>query len=416
MRRKSEIRMPLRFWVAVAIGLAQPEVAWPSCSFPVQETAGTATVSPAAEADDGDRFLIVRDRGLLPVEGPLSLETDGVRWGSRELFRWESILDGKVDPEIQAEFSGRVRTYGIPLGRLLDQLGREDWVAAAESGRQLSLQMAQEPHPVQVLVSLAAYREALANGEREWAVGPWLEMVSNPALGPAGEIAGWSGLLPPTLGQGEIPGELPPVWGDVEQAGRAWESLQPALRAAQRRGRLSVGWFVYGISLASAAGETADAKALWEAWQASGTADPVWSGICGAMLEIAEGQTAGAGAVLKELAGPDGGDRGSGRTVLSPVAAVTRDYWIVVSRYRQNLADSPATAFRELMGFVALRKDEWPEVAQVVLLAAMALAREQNWDWERQVTERELELLRTLPARYNQGLPRPIPGTGSGNG
>lgn len=371
-----------------------------------------ATLSPAAQpapapgtdqainGRSADLFLLDRERGLVPVAPPLTTDEWGVQTGSGERFRWEQLVGGRVGEELQAELDDRIANHGTHLRHLLDRLRREEWEAAAVAAETLRARLPDDSHPVAILIRVAEYRLALFRERPESAVLPWLRLSRHPVLaatheGTSPELSEeWSKLVPVGVRQQGVAPDLPPVWNDRIRAATVAGDLERQLPVAPEGPPRGLGWWVYLITLKSAAGDRDEARRLYEEWLAAGPADETWQKICLAELDLADGRSIGAEqdlAVLLERLDP----------VAQPVELMTVDYWWTISRYRQQLAGQPMRGLRELLAFVARTREKSPGVARTALLACLALAREQEWPEVEESLRVQLELLQNARSGYN---------------
>lgn len=223
------------------------------------------TVAVPLSADAADR-IILRNLQLIADRRVVAVDEDGAlldmpRAGGSDRLTWDEIERGRVASDLQADFD-RFRTeLGPPLYKLRLRLKIGDYAGLVEPAEALYEQFAKRRSQTAYLVCQSLMWGRLATGRREQAVEPFLLCMSLLASNAADAQR-----LPGTRRlamEGLICSDLPPVWlerGLARQGLPAlWESISgmPTPRPAEA--------YLYYASLASAAGEFAEAEKVLQA-------------------------------------------------------------------------------------------------------------------------------------------------------
>jgi|GEM_PF-4267379 len=343
-------------------------------------------------AADQEFHLIDRDRGLVELKEPVRLEPDGLYSESGLVVPWHQIVGGKVEPGLEEQFQSRLKNFGQPLFLLRTRLERGDWGGARISATQIEPHVGADNLNVRSLIRYARFRSSLAGGQPEFAVIPLLELCSEAdALAEIRDPLFVRLMQNIDLQQG-VSELLVPVWNNRLRAAAAWSAVQEFAGSGSNESQ--AGFYVYGVSLGIAADDLEGAEKLLKEWNAALAVDQLWKDILVMSLAVGTDQLALAETELNHLLELK-------RKELSPMQLATADWWISVCRYRQNLALSARTSFREMLGLAGLHQDDWPMIAESALLVARSIAEEQGWVVEPVLIDRELELLRSRRLRYN---------------
>jgi hypothetical protein len=179
----------------------------------------------AASASAADR-LILRDLTVVNGRTVTACDEDGARLNEaledgRQTIRWDEILRGKVSAELQERFDELLKELGLPLFRLRQRLKVGDYRALYEPAKNLAPKFLERKSETAYLVAQSLMWGALANGEPEAAVAPYLRAyelirlnLADPKRLPGDRRLQFdlhSGLCP----------ELKPLWFDKEAAAQA---------------------------------------------------------------------------------------------------------------------------------------------------------------------------------------------------
>lgn len=255
-------------------------------------TAVSSDTPTTRNQNDGTR-LILRDLTIIETDA-LQFDADEVVDGDGNSYDWDQIHSAVLNDGRQQEFDRLLRDFGVPLFRVRHRLANQDLSSLSEVVEPLyRTQRGNEVTAAnrrnRYLLSLAAFRSRLADGNPANALIPFIEACEIRSSQLANELNGIPEIQDVDLSADEVRNQftplLPPIWFDVEAARRSGQELNALV--AKDLTQSTDGTLIYLASLSLAAGDTESAvEALDELSLRSGHLVETWLPILRVEMEI----------------------------------------------------------------------------------------------------------------------------------
>lgn len=317
--------------------------------------------APAFAADR----LILRDLSVITNRTVTSCDEDGARLNEaledgRTTLRWDEILRGKVSAEQQETFDALLKEFGLPLFRLRQRITFGDYRALYEPAKALAPKFLERKSETAYLVAQSLMWGALANGEPEAAVAPYLRAyelirlnIADPKRLPGDrrlQFDAQSGLCT----------DLKPLWFDKEAAAQALPEVREAITAMSMP-RPEATRLYYG-ALAVVADDEGTAAKMLDGWTPDSLAVAELQRIALVQREIKQGKPgSNVVALAKEV------------TKLSPENRPLAEYWLAVAGIQETGATASQDAALDLLAIPAKYGASQPLVAAAALHRTMLL-------------------------------------------
>ncbi len=322
----------------------------------------TLALSLFGEVAMADRIIL---RNLKIIDGPqvVAFDEDGVRLDDKRLIGWYDIEKARVANNQQAAFDQMLRELGGPLFRIRQRMRVGDYKDLAPHAEPIYARYAERKSPTAYLVMQATMWSRVAVGRREAAVEPYCRCFEY--------------LRTPRQPQNLLPGErrldydpetgmcatLAPVWFDSKAAKAVLPNVYKAIGAMGRP--RPAGAYVYFVTLALAAGDTATADRVLVAVKDT-------SGPIGELKAIV--------AVQRELAsGPPGPAYDRLKAELPEISSANRPlalYWLGRAQLASTDVETRKQGLVRLLRIPALHADQAPEIGAAALFHGMQVLKQ----------------------------------------
>jgi hypothetical protein len=309
--------------------------------------------------------LILRDLTVLRDRTVVACDEDGARLDEplddgRRLLRWDEIARGKVAEAQQGAFDQFLQELGLPLLRLRQRLKTGDYRALLEPAQNLAPRFHERKSDAAYLVAQSLMWGALANGEREAALAPYLRALELLRTGAAdakrlpGErrlaFDSQTGLSP----------ELLPLWFDREAAREAMPQVRDAITAMSTP--RPEGTRLYFGTLALVAGDDETAGKMLDGWNPEARSLAELRRIALAEREVQAGTPGTAVAALK-AEGPK----------LLPQNRALAEYWLAIAAGEPEGTLSRQDAALDLLAIAARYGTSQPAISAAAIDRARQL-------------------------------------------
>lgn len=318
------------------------------------------TALPAHAADR----LILRDLTVIADRTVVACDEDGVRLNEplangRRMLRWDEIARGRVSEALQPTFDQLREELGLPLFRLRQRLKTGDYRALLAPAQELAPRFIERKSDAAYLVAQSLMWGALANGQREAALAPYLRAVEllRTNVADAKRLPGERRLA--FDAQTGLSPELLPLFFDQAAAREAMPQVRDAITA------MSVprpeGTRLYFGALALVAGDQETAGKMLDGWTPEARSLAELRRIALAQREVLAGTPGAAVAALKA----------EGAKLLPEYRALA-EYWVALATDPQDSVSRQDAAL-DLLGMVVRYGTSQPAIAAAALDRARQL-------------------------------------------
>lgn len=286
-----------------------------------------------------------------------SFDEDGVRLEGNITLTWDEIdPDNSVVQKDQARFKAMLNELGPALLRIRQGLQVGDYKSLAEHAEGVYPRYVNRRSPTAYMVIQSMMWGKLAIGQREQAVEPYLRCYN---------------YLVSTEADGSLPGErrlrfdrgtalsdtLVPVWFDAAQA----EAVLPdVIRAGEAIKPRPPGLYIYGASLAAAAGDPKMARTFLGPVQSGNPVIAQWRRVLEAQIEVQRGEP---GVAVEYLE--------SNLARFAPTTKPAALYWVGISQLQSDDNRTRREGVWRLLHLPALYGGEAPDLAGAGLYHSM---------------------------------------------
>jgi hypothetical protein len=293
-----------------------------------------------------DRTVVACDEDGARLDEPLE---DG-----RRLLRWDEIARGKVAEAQQGTFDQLLEELGLPLLRLRQRLKTRDYRALLEPAQQLAPRFRERKSDAAYLVVQSLMWGALANGEREAALAPYLralELLRTHAAD-AKRLPGERRLaFDPQTG---LSPELLTLWCDRDAAREALPHVRDAITAMSTP-RPEATRLYFG-TLALVAGDEDTAGKMLDGWNPEARSLAELRRIALAQREVQAGMPGAAVAALKTEG-----------TKLLPENRALAEYWLARATGEPQDSLARQDAALDLLAIAARHGTSQPAVSAAAI-------------------------------------------------
>lgn len=323
-----------------------------------------ATALPA-DARGADR-VILRDLTVVTGRTVTACDEDGAHLDEaladgRQVLRWDEILRGNVADERQASFDELLQKYGLTLLRVRMRLKVGDYRGAWEPAQALAPVYLERKSDSAYLVALGLMWGALANGEPEAAVAPYLralELVRTEAADPKRVPTERRFVFDPQTG---LAADFKPLWFDPAAAAKALPEVRETITAMSTP-RPEATRLYYGV-LAIVAGDEATAGKMLDGWTPEARPLAELQRIALAQREVASGKPGMSVAALQAEV-----------TKLSPMNRPLAEFWLAsAAAIQASELASRQDAALDLLAIPARHGAGAPAVSAAALYRALEL-------------------------------------------
>jgi hypothetical protein len=300
--------------------------------------------------------IVLRNLDVISDTKVEQFDEDGVRLENGTVISWDRIERGRVSEAEQAAFDRMLGELGEHLYRIRQRLTTGDYPGLLPHAEAVYERYVGRRSETAYMVSLALMWSRLALGQREGALGPYLNSLETLRQATA---AGRELAVPgPRRLQADLEtglcAELPPVWFDGEAARAALSGVGAAIAAmaAPRPPATRI----YYATLALAAGDSGLAGQTLNGLDQL----PALKSVVEGQLLLSQGDPDKAIAVLQQPPEPV-------PAALEPLAL----YWLGQSRLQEPAAEAHTAGLLDLLRIAALYGQDQPELAAAGLYAAM---------------------------------------------
>jgi hypothetical protein len=318
----------------------------------------------ALPAFGADR-LILRDLTVITNRTVVACDEDGARLDEpledgRRLLRWDEIARGKVAETQQGTFDQLLEELGLPLLRLRQRLKTRDYRALLEPAQKLAPRFRERKSDAAYLVAQSLMWGALANGEREAALAPYLralELLRTHAAD-AKRLPGERRLSFDS--QTGLSPELLPLWFDQAAAREALPHVRDAITAMSTP-RPEATRLYFG-TLALVAGDDETAGKMLDGWNPEARSLAELRRIALAQREVQAGMPGAAVAALKAEG-----------TKLLPENRALAEYWLARAAGEPQDSLARQDAALDLLAIAARHGTSRPAVSAAAIDRARQL-------------------------------------------
>lgn len=312
----------------------------------------------APAAVQGADRIVLRNLNIISDRTVASLDPDGVRLDDGRQIGWDSIEQGRVSSEFQAEFDRLLKSLGEPLYRIRQRLSVGDVRGLHEHAEAVYPSFVGRRSQTAYMVCQSLMWSRLAMGQREAAVEPYLRCFDYLRTVPEDQVQLPGNRRLTFDRETGLTRELRPVWFDTQAAKLALPGVYQAV--ADLQPPRPEGTRVYYGTLAVAGGE-------WEMGQ------KVLGGIQSDTPSLLQLRDIGLAQAEVESRRPG--------PALQRLAATYRDmspgnlplavYWLGVANSQSEDAKVRDLGVLQLLRLPGLHARAWPELAAAGLFESM---------------------------------------------
>ncbi len=356
-------------------------IVWCSSTF------ATVQTTQRESSDESDTFVVLAGPQLVELLLPVELTELGICDAARVDFRWDEIVDGKLQEDIQQQFDDRVRLVGRPMHRLKAGLIADNHLQLQQALQATDFERISKVDAFCVSYFAARCYENLTAGNRTdalldfWRLRQYSEAEKSNSL--HGTCCAWM----VAVSEKDVPIQLLPIWSDGESANETHAALYSCKPTELGESNKDVFQEVHLAALELAAVRYADVESRVASWRTNSDSEFAdWILVFKAANELSQGQASGSVISLTNEVNR-----------MSPAAKVVGKYWLnkaAMADMATTRAKSPEQARRAMLQWLLFAdsiKSSDPYVAVKAVVFAREIASQNGWQSDVEKLQLELD-------------------------